>query len=150
MWQKFNNDPVCFEARDNQYSAFNVTNTGLVKAMKLVHKNGSVECSPRDPSTFWSCSFVKFYPRNTLMTIITDSKREALPLLCHLGKSQVRTVQETTTFWKEGSPEQILGSDSMPLSLLKDQQLQIWYGQGWVHCSEKNHHGAAYVYIFAW
>ena len=131
-----------------------MTKTGVVKALKLVHKIGSIaiECSPRNPFTFWSCSFVNFYPKNTLMTIITNSKRGTLLLLCYRRKvwSQVRRVQRTIIFWKKGSPEQILGSVSMALSLLKDQQLQIWYGQDWIGCSEDNNSGTACVDIFAW
>ena len=56
MWQKTNNDPVCFGARDDQYGAFNVTKTGLVKGIKLVHRHGSIKCNPSDIATYWSCS----------------------------------------------------------------------------------------------
>ena len=77
MWQKFKNDPVCFGARDNQYGAFIVTKSGLVKAMKFVHRNGSIQCNPIDPPTFWSCSYVNEYPNNSFMTIITNSNRKA-------------------------------------------------------------------------
>ena len=41
MWQKFKNDPVCFGARDNQYGAFIVTKSGLVKAMKFTETDRS-------------------------------------------------------------------------------------------------------------
>ncbi|XP_067037071.1 uncharacterized protein [Acropora muricata] len=152
MWQKFNNDPVCFEARDNQYGAFNVTKTGLVKAIKLVHRSGSIECNPRDPSTFWSCSYVNFYPKNSFMTIITNSNREAL--LPSQEKLQSGPCSKKHYYVLEGvnqgSPELILGNLSKPLSLLKDQQLQIWYGQDWVDCSEDNNNGTTCVDIFAW
>ena len=37
-----NTDPVCFGARDDRYGAFNITKTGRVKTMRLVHKSGSV------------------------------------------------------------------------------------------------------------
>ena len=152
MWQKFNNDPVCFEARDNQYGAFNVTKTGLVKAMKLVHRSGSIECNPTDPSTFWSCSYVNLYPKNSFMTIITNSNREAL--LPPQEKLQLGQCSTKHYYLLEGvnqgSPELILGNLSRPLRLLKDQQLQIWYGQDWVDCSEYNNNGTTCVDIFAW
>ncbi|XP_067030135.1 uncharacterized protein [Acropora muricata] len=140
------------DARDNQYGAFNVTKTGLVKAMKLVHRSGSIECNPRDPSTFWSCSYVNLYPKNSFMTIITNSNREALlPPQEKLQLGQCSTkhyyVLEGVN---QGSPELILGNLSRPLRLLKDQQLQIWYGQDWVDCSEYNNNGTTCVDIFAW
>ena len=152
MWQKFNNDPVCFGARDNQYGAFNVTKTGLVKAMKLVHKSGSIKCNSMKPSTFWSCSSVKLYPKNSFMTIITHSNREALLP----SQEKLKLLRSTKKHYyvlegvNQGTLELILGSVSVSPSLLKDQQLQIWYGQDWVDFSEDNNDGATCVDIFAW
>ena len=152
MWQKFNNDPVCLGARDNQYGAFTVTKSGLVKAMKLVHRNGSIQCNPIDPPTFWSCSYVNVYPNNSFMTIITNSNRK--PLLPSQEKLQLGQCSKRYYYVLEGvnqgSPELILGNLSRPLNLLKGQQLQIWYGQDWVGCSEHNNNGTTCVDIFAW
>ena len=151
-WQKINNDPVCFGARDDTYGAFNVTKTGHVKAMKLVHRNGSITCHPDYPSTFWSCSNVNYYPSNTFMTIITNANREAL--LPPSENLKVRCSREKEFYIldgvNQGSPELILGNLSRQLSLLKDQQLQIWYGQDWTDCSEDNNNGTSCVDIFAW
>ena len=153
VWQKINNDPVCFGARDDRYGAFNLTKTGVVKSVKLVHRNGSIKCHPKYPSTFWSCGNIYAFGNNTFMTIITNAKREALlPSVenmkahgCH-GKKHFYVLDGVN----QGSPELILGNLSRPLSLLKDQQLQIWYGQDWVDCSEDNNNGTSCVDIFAW
>ncbi|XP_044184017.1 uncharacterized protein LOC122964492 [Acropora millepora] len=151
-WQKINNDRVCFGARDDTYGAFNVTKTGHVKAMKLVHRNGSITCHPDHPPTFWSCSNVNYYPSNTFMTIITNANREALlPSSENLkakcdGKKEFYILDGVN----QGTPELILDNLSRPLSLLKDQQLQIWYGQDWIDCSEFNNNGTSCVDIFAW
>ena len=152
VWQQINNDPVCFGARDDQYGAFNVTKTGLVKAMKLVHRNGSITCNPSYPSTFWSCSNTEYYANNTFMTIITNAKREALlPSVENLNtdfcnKKHYYVLEGVD----QGSPELVLGNLSRPLSLLKDQQLQIWYGQDWVNWYESINSGASCVDIFVW
>ncbi|XP_044173333.1 uncharacterized protein LOC114974261 [Acropora millepora] len=153
VWQKINNDPVCFGARDDRYGAFNLTKTGVVKSVKLVHRNGSIKCHPKYSSTFWSCGNIYTFGNNTFMTIITNAKREALlPSVenmkahgCH-GKKHFYVLDGVN----QGSPELILGNLSRPLSLLKDQQLQIWYGQDWVDCSEYNNNGTSCVDIFAW
>ena len=152
MWQQINNDPVCFGARDDQYGAFNVTKTGLVKAMKLVHRYGSIKCHPQHPPTFWSCSNVKFYANNTFMAIITNANREALlPSLENLKRTSCsKDHYYVLEGVHQGSPELILGNLSKPLSLLKDQQLQIWYGQDWINCNENGNNGASCVDIFAW
>ena len=141
-----------FPSTINQYGAFNKTKTGLVKAMKLVHRSGSIECNRRDPSTFWSCSYENSYPKNSFMTIIRNSNREAL--LPSQEKLQSGSCSKKHYYVLEGvnqgSPELILGNLSRPLSLLKDQQLQIWYGQDWVDCSEYNNNGTTCADIFAW
>ncbi|XP_044165850.1 uncharacterized protein LOC122949866 [Acropora millepora] len=153
VWQKVNNNPVCFGARDDRYGAFHVTKTGVVKSIKLVHRNGSIKCNPDYPSTFWSCSNINYYPSNTFMTVITNAKKQALlPSVENIkaygcnGKKDSYVLDGVN----QGSPELILGNLSRPLSLLKDQQLQIWYGQDWVDCSENNNNGTSCVDIFAW
>ena len=123
VWQKVNNNPVCFGARDGRYGAFNVTKTGVVKSVKLVHKNGSIKCHPDYPSTFWSCSNINYYPNNTFMTIITNAKREAL--LPSVENLKTRGCNGKEHFYildgvYQGSQELILGNLSRPLSLLKD------------------------------
>ena len=153
MWQKINNGPVCFGARGDRYGAFHVTKTGSVKAMKLVHRSGCIKCHPNYPSTFWSCGNIAAYATNTLMTIITNAKREALlPPVENMktpgcdGEKYLYVLDGVT----QVSPELILGNLARPLNLLKDQQLQIWYGQDWVDCSEHNNNGTSCVDIFAW
>ena len=152
VWQKINNDPVCFGARDDTYGAFSVTKTGLVKAMKLVHRNGSIKCDPNSPSTFWSCGNRVGYANNLFTTIITKANREAL--LPSSENMISRCNEKKEAFILDGvdqqSPELILGNLSRPLNLLKDQQLQIWYGQDLIDCSEDNNSGNSCVDIFAW
>ena len=155
VWQKVNNNPVCFGARDDTFGAFNVTKSGLVKSIKLVHRSGSVKCHPDYPPSFWSCSNVKSdkFGNNTFMTIITNSNKQVL-----FPPKEKLTIESCNNvafaYILEGvnqvSPELILGNLSRPLSLLKDQQLQIWYGQDWVDCSEDNNSGTTCVEIFAW
>jgi len=150
--KKINNDPVCFGARDDTNGAFNVTKTGHVKAMRLVHRNGSITCHPDYPPTFWSCSNVNYYPSNTFMTIITNANREALLPSSENLKAKCSGEKEFYILdgVNQGTSELILDNLSRPLSLLKDQQLQIWYGQDWIDCSEYNNNGTSCVDIFAW
>ena len=152
MWQQINNDPVCFGARDDKYGAFNVTKTGFVKAMKLVHRYGSIKCSLKTPSSIWSCSNVNVYGNNAFMTIITKANREALfPSVENLKSDSCNKkhyyVLEGVS---QGSPQLILGNLSKPLRLFRDQRLQMWYGQDWVDSSETGNNGTTCVDVFAW
>ena len=121
--------------------------------MKLVHRHGSIKCHPNYRSTYWSCGNIDAYANNTFMTIITNANREALlPSAENLNTygHNVKRHHYVLDGVNQGSPELILGNLSRPLSLLKDQQLQIWYGQDWVDWSELNNSGTSCVDIFAW
>ena len=50
----------------------------------------------------------------------------------------------------QGTSELLLGNPSSPFRLLKDQELQIWYGQDWIDCSEDGNSGFTCVDAFAW
>ncbi|XP_068734282.1 uncharacterized protein [Montipora capricornis] len=154
VWQKINEDPVCFGARDDQYGAFNMTKTGNVKAMKLVHRNGSIKCHKAHDASYWSCANLDAYANNTFMTIITTADKKALlpkeeKLLNKTGCINKKYFYVLEGI-KQGSSELVLSSYTSPLRLLKNQQLQIWYGQDWVDCSEENNSGTTCVDVFAW
>ncbi|XP_068733888.1 uncharacterized protein [Montipora capricornis] len=160
VWQKINEDPVCFGARDDQYGAFNMTKTGNVKAMKLVHRSGSIKCNSIDDASYWSCTNLNFYANNTFMTIITNANKKAL-LPTEKDMETVSFCNQKKHFYvlegiNQGSSELVLSSHSSPLRLLKNQELQIWYGQDWINCSEYDSSGKAdntgttCVDVFAW
>ena len=78
-WQKINGEvPVCFGAKDNEYGAFNMTKSGRVKTMKLIHRSGSVHCNPTTGASYWGCTHSRY--QGDLTTIITDvDKKPVLP-----------------------------------------------------------------------
>ncbi|XP_068732543.1 uncharacterized protein [Montipora capricornis] len=154
VWQKINEDPVCFGSRDDQYGAFEMTKTGNVKDMKLVHRSGSIKCNPNTGASYWSCANVGAYANNTFMTIITTADKKALlpkeEKLLNKGGCNNKKYFYVLEGIKQGSTELVLSSHSSPLRLLKNQELQIWYGQDWADCSEDNNSGTTCVDIFAW
>ncbi|XP_067030111.1 uncharacterized protein [Acropora muricata] len=151
VWQKINYDPVCFGARDDTYGSLNLTKTGFVKAMKLIHRNGSIRCNRKTKTTYWSCSNAR-YGNNSFMTIITNAKRQALLP----SENDLKTVAGYKNHFyvlngiRQGSSELVLGNLSKPLRLSKDQELQIWYGQDWVNSGEEDNSGKTCADIFAW
>ncbi|KAJ7376795.1 hypothetical protein OS493_032530, partial [Desmophyllum pertusum] len=54
-WQKINTEPVCLGARNNKPGVFNITKSGPIKTMKLIHKSGSIECNPTYGASYWGC-----------------------------------------------------------------------------------------------
>ena len=141
-----------------------MTKTGNVKAMKLVHRSGSIKCNSVTGASYWSCTNLNYYASNTFMTIITNANKKALMpreedlKMFNFG---YHACDQKKHFYvlkgiKQGSSELVLSSHSSPLRLLKNQQLQIWYGQDWRNCSEYDSSGKAgntgttCVDVFAW
>ena len=154
-WQKINTEPVCFGSRDNWYSAFRIPKSGLLKTMKLVHKSGSIKCNPNDPHSYWGCTYAPLYGNNGLMTIITNANKEAIlppagDLKANSGcdKKHFYSLNSTT----HTSPELIFHELPKPHSVSRNQEMQIWYGQDWIDCSEQNNNNddKTCVDVYAW
>ena len=89
-----------------------------------------------------------------VMTIITNANMTALlPSIEDLEKFE-SFCHKKHFYNLEGvghkSPELVFRKLSRPLSLSRGQELQIWYGQDWVDCSEDNKSGGTCVDIYAW
>ena len=46
--------------------------------MKLVHKSGSIRCNPNKPASYGGCTNEPLYGNSSLMTIITNAKKELI------------------------------------------------------------------------
>ena len=154
-WQKINTEPVCFGSRGNRYGAFSITKTGLLKTVKLVHQSGSIRCNFNDPASYWGCTYVSGYNHNALMTIITNTQRKAF--LPPAGDLKVRNVigcaNKKHFYYLDGithtSSELHFSHLPSTLSVSRNEELQIWYGQDWIDCSEHNNVGTTCVDVYA-
>ena len=153
-WQKVNTGPVCFGSKDNNYGAFNVKKSGLLKTMKLVHKSGSIKCNTNRPASYWGCTYEPLYGNKSLMTIITNAKKQAIfppagDLMSHedCDKKHFYSINGTT----HESPELIYRDLPNKVSVSRTQELQIWFGQDWIDCSESNNNDdETCVDVYAW
>ena len=156
-WQKINADPVCFGGRNDGYGAFHITKTGHVNTMKLVHKNGSIHCNPKDGDSYWTCTSSGY--SNKLMTMITNARKEVLlppteDLEGHRYDGAPASCQKPHFYSLGGtgikSPQLVFRNLSNPLFLSRGQELQIWYGQDLVKCWEEDNTGTTCVDVYAW
>ena len=136
------------------YGAFFITKNGLLKTMKLVHKTGSIRCNSYDPASYWGCTNQKGYGNNGLMTIITNSKKEAfLPPTEDLRAHYVDNDKKPHFYSLNGSnhtsPELVFRDLPNKVSVSRGQELQIWYGQDWIDWSQENNNGIACVDVYA-
>ena len=156
-WQKVNTEPVCFGARNNKYGAFNITKTGLLKTMKLVHKSGSIKCNTDEPSSYWGCTYLPSYCNNGLMTIVTNAKKEAiLPPAGNLKANYKADCNNKKHFYSlngtnHTSPELVYRDLPNKVSVSRSHEMQIWFGQDWIDCSEHNNDDeTTCVDVYAW
>ena len=153
-WQKVKTEPVCFGAKNNNYGAFNITKSGLLKGMKLLRKSGWVKCNTDKLESYWGCINERLYGNNDLMTIITNAKKEAIlpPAgdlialdVCNKHKHFYSLDGVTHT-----SRELVYRDLLNKVSVSRNQEMQIWYGQDWIDCSEDNNNGRTCVDVYAW
>ncbi|XP_078345316.1 uncharacterized protein LOC144630828 [Oculina patagonica] len=156
-WQKINTEPVCFGARGNQYGAFNITKSGRLRTMKLIHISGSIKCNPDDSASYWGCRYSKFYSNNGPLTIITNANKESvlppvedLKAISGSGDCGNRKHCYSLDGIHHTSPELVFHHLSNQLTVSRNQEFQIWYGQDWIDCSEDGNSGTTCVDVYAW
>ena len=92
------------------------------------------------------------------MTIVTNANKEAI--LPPAGDLQAYSAEAECKYknhfyslngTNHTSSELVFRDLPDPLSVSRNQELQIWYGQDWVDCSEQNNdNGKTCVDVFAW
>ncbi|KAL9958365.1 hypothetical protein ACROYT_G035371 [Oculina patagonica] len=120
--------------------------------MKLIYKSGSIKCNPKYSASYWGCRNTASYGNNGLLTIITNAKKEAV--LPPAGDLQTGCGNKRHYYSLNGtshtSPELVFRDLSNSLSVSRKEELQIWYGQDWIDCSDDNNSGKTCVDVYAW
>ncbi len=122
--------------------------------MKLVHKSGSIKCSPDYSASYWGCRNSGAYGNNGLLTIITNANKESV--LPPAGDLKAHNYcDEKKHFYSfdgthHTSPELVFRDLPNLLSVSRNQEFQIWYGQDWADCWESSNSGTTCVDVYAW
>ena len=122
--------------------------------MKLIHKSGEVSCNSDYDTSYWGCKYPA-YGNNGLLTIITNANKESVfPPVDEL-KNVITDCAYKKHFYSldritHTSPELVFRDLSNPLSVSRNQELQIWYAQDWIDCLEDDNTGATCVDVYAW
>ena len=139
FWIKANGSPVCFGARNTQYSTFNVPLGGKVAAVKLVHLYGYVTCHKYNANnwSFWGCGDLV---KDLVNVVVTWSNNQIiLPASQFIGNRAGKWSK--LPGYNSLSPEIILPVFSSPLSLSAQTQLRVWYGEDLVYHTESDNDG---------
>ena len=88
------------------------------------------------------------------MTIITNAKKEAIlpPAgdLKAIGECNNKKHFYSLNGTSHRSPELVFGDLTNKVSVSRNQDLQIWYGQDWIGCSEVDNNGTTCVDVYVW
>ena len=122
--------------------------------MKLIHKSGSIKCNLVDGASYWGCRNTIDYTTNGLLTIITNANKESvLPPAGDL-KANSDCDKKAHFYSLDGtshtSPELVFRDLPNQVSVSRNRELQIWYGQDWIDCFESGNSGATCVDVYAW
>ena len=122
--------------------------------MKLVHKSGAVSCNSKFDPSYWGCAH-PLYGNDGLLTIITNASKESLLPPAGDLKARSDCLDNKPHFYSlsgttHTSPELVFSDLSNPLSVSRNQELQIWYGQDWIDNSEDINSGKTCVDVYAW
>ena len=88
------------------------------------------------------------------MTIITNANKESvLPPAGDLKRESF--CDNKKHFYNldgisHTSPELVFRDLPNQLSVSRNQELQIWYGQDWIDCSESENNGTTCVDVYMW
>ena len=120
--------------------------------MKLVHKSGSIYCNKNGRNSYWGCVNDDHYRIYDLLTIITDTNRDALfPPAEDLKSFPGHLCRKKHYYFLEGAKRnssELVFRNGVTLS--QGQELQIWYGQDFAGCGERDNSGATCVDVYAW
>ena len=86
------------------------------------------------------------------MVIITNAKKEAILPPAEEMKNNYCTKKH---FYRlsgttHTSPELVFRHLPKKVSVSRNQELQIWYGQDWIDCSEAGNNGKTCIDAYAW
>ena len=126
---------------------------GFIYTFKLVHKNGSLICSPDYPASYWGCDAEEFYGNKTLNTVITYPNNTALPI-AEYAKDDDDCGYNYHSYRIDGihvnSTELVFNILSPPLSVSFGQVFHIWFGEDLNDCGDDNNIGETCADVYAW
>ena len=117
-----NESPICFGAGKNQFGRFNVSSSGTLASVKLVHVDGYVRCNGVNRKrSFWGCTKD---PKNDVNVEIKDAIIPILP------SSEFLESEESEYFVIPGynslSTELVLSANvSSPPRVTQGQRLRL-------------------------
>ena len=137
---------VCFSMKNNQFGRFWIPFTGFLVSVKLVHLNGSMNCSPKEGWFNWGCT------EDAINTMITDSFGSIL-----LPRGEIGSIDRGFQIpgYLSASPELVFPNLQPRLPVVSGQEMRIWNSEdllkpGWDGDNRGSVCADVYVMISLW
>ncbi|XP_028399154.1 uncharacterized protein LOC114522620 [Dendronephthya gigantea] len=135
----------CVGARYNHYREFTYRGSSMfITAMKLVHRNGWIGCSPGS-YTRWGCSIAGNYETNM---IVTDTRNIVMYPSPTLVTLRTGGWYDLAGYYRN-SPKLVF-SDPGLRYLYRGQKIRIWYGEDLFNYRESNNHGFTCMDVYVY
>ena len=125
---------------------------GSIYTFKLVHRNGSLRCSPNLPASYWGCDY-NLFGDNRLTTVITYPNKTALPIAEYTRDDHscgARYHNYHIDGFDVNSKKLVFNNLSPPLSVSIGQIFLIWFGEDLHDCTEDDNSGETCADVYAW
>jgi len=136
---KLQQSNVCFGARDNQFGAFTMKQSGTLVGIKLVHKSGFVACkSGAARKSNWGCG------GGPVSIAVTDDE-DAMIFPDKAGRGGWITVLG----YNSKSKDLVLNKPAKPFSVDAGTEMKLWYGEDFTDSTEGDNSGRSCADVYA-
>jgi len=132
---------VCYGTKGDQFGEFEMSNTGVLIGLKLVHRSGNVFCNINNrPPSYWGCGKTKW-----LFTAVTDVKNRVI------FPTSTRTSHVYPDFpgYHDKSKELNFINRCSSVYVHKGQLLRIWYTEDLYKITVQDNGGKHCVDVYA-
>lgn len=137
---------VCVGGKDLEFEEIKYTGpSSFIGGIKLVHTDGYIACGTYGRGSKWGCK----RHESSIGMIITDNKRRVIypsPRLIRLKPGGWYTLPGYTS----SSQELVLVDFAHPKYLMRNETLQIWYGEDLYDYTELNNRGFTCMDVYAY
>ena len=147
VWEKQNETPVCYEAKDDKHGTFTVQRNGKIKAFKLEHVSGSLSCSTTGCESYWGMN--GHIGPEFITTFITDTSKN---IVSAYGITSNNYKSFSIPGYDHQSNEIIMNVHGPKVTQARTGDIfWVWYGEDLFNGPgyEPNNHGVLCINVYA-
>ena len=134
--------PICYTAKNNGFASFNVTHTGKIKYLKLVHVSGGTVCTGNHIFTKWGCPYGNYQVNDIFVVTTNEANQIIFPTVSHTN-TLIRMEEA------HRDANELIQRPDFPVDVQENQKFRIWYTEDLYNYAESNNYGTHCVRVYA-